>query len=34
MNSIPRYSVTTGFNSKQLWVYDAEKDAYIRGCKG
>ena len=24
-----RYFVTTGFNTKQLWVYDEVKDAYI-----
>ena len=24
-----RYSTVTGFNTKQLWVYDNEKDTYI-----
>ena len=24
-----RYSVTLGPNTKQLWVYDSEKDAWI-----
>ena len=29
MSNIPRYTVTTGPNTKQLWVYDEVKDAYI-----
>ncbi len=29
MNNRKRYTVILGFNTKQFWIYDEEKDTYI-----